>query len=87
MNAGIKKDVTFHTGRHTFAVLMITEGVDLFTVSKLLGHKEISTTQIYAKVVDKKKQDAVNRIPSLSDDITEPVKDAKELKIVFTENK
>jgi hypothetical protein len=62
---------------------MITEGVDLFTVSKLLGHKEISTTQIYAKVVDKKKQDAVNRIPSLSDDIAEPVKDPKELMINF----
>lgn len=83
MQAGIKKDVTFHTGRHTFAVLMITEGVDLYTVSKLLGHKEISTTQIYAKVVDKKRQDAVNRIPSLSDIITEPGKDPKELEIDF----
>lgn len=79
MRAGIKKDVTFHTGRHTFAVLMITEGVDIYTVSKLLGHKEISTTQIYAKVVDKKRQDAVNRIPSLSDDITEPDKEPKEI--------
>ena len=83
MRAGIKKDVTFHTGRHTFAVLMITEGVDLYTVSKLLGHKEISTTQIYAKVVDKKRQDAVNRIPSLSDDITESSKDPKDIEIDF----
>ncbi|MCE5204747.1 MAG: site-specific integrase [Porphyromonadaceae bacterium] len=87
MNAGIKKNVTFHTGRHTFAVLMITEGVDLFTVSKLLGHKEISTTQIYAKVVDKKKQDAVNRIPSLSDDIAEPSQDPIELTIDFKGSK
>jgi len=83
IRAGIKKDVTFHTGRHTFAVLMITEGVDLFTVSKLLGHKEISTTQIYAKVVDKVKQEAVNRIPSLSDDITEPAKEPKDIEIDF----
>lgn len=83
IRAGIKKDVTFHTGRHTFAVLMITEGVDLYTVSKLLGHKEISTTQIYAKVVDKVKQEAVNRIPSLSDDITEPAKEPKDIEIDF----
>ncbi|MGJ7025174.1 hypothetical protein GGQ94_000870 [Petrimonas sulfuriphila] len=66
---------------------MITEGVDLFTVSKLLGHKEISTTQIYAKVVDKKKQDAVNRIPSLSDDIAEPSQDPIELTIDFKGSK
>jgi integrase len=62
---------------------MITEGVDLYTVSKLLGHKEISTTQIYAKVVDKVKQEAVNRIPSLSDDITEPAKEPKDIEIDF----
>jgi integrase len=86
IRAGIKKDVTFHTGRHTFAVLMITEGVDLYTVSKLLGHKEISTTQIYAKVVDKVKQEAVNRIPSLSDDIKEPTPNPKEIEINFSEN-
>lgn len=73
MRAGIKKDVTFHTGRHTFAVLMITEGVDLYTVSKLLGHKEIATTQIYAKVIDLKRQDAVSRIPDLGNDIAAPI--------------
>lgn len=65
MDAGITKDVTFHSSRHTFAVMMITLGADIYTVSKLLGHKEISTTQIYAKVIDKKKQDAVNLIPNL----------------------
>lgn len=86
IRAGIKKDVTFHTGRHTFAVLMITEGVDLYTVSKLLGHKEISTTQIYAKVVDKVKQEAVNRIPSLSDDIKGPTPEPQELEINHSDN-
>lgn len=83
MRAGIKKDVTFHTGRHTFAVLMITQDVDIYTVSKLLGHKEISTTQIYTKVIDKKKQEAIDKIPSLIDDITEPAQDPKELEINF----
>jgi integrase len=66
--AGItKKDVTFHTGRHTFAVMMLDLGADIYTVSKLLGHKELSTTQIYPKVLDKKKQEAVNLIPDIND--------------------
>ena len=65
MRAGITKDITFHCGRHTFAVLMLDLGADIYTVSKLLGHKELKTTQIYAKVVDKKKQEAVNLIPDI----------------------
>jgi integrase len=60
---GINKDITFHSARHTFAVMMLTLGVDIYTTSKLLGHRELSTTQIYAKIVDKKKQDAVSKIP------------------------
>ncbi|MDR1343778.1 MAG: site-specific integrase [Tannerellaceae bacterium] len=63
----ITKDFTFHAGRHTFAVMMLDLGTDIYTVSKLLGHKELSTTQIYAKVLDKKKQEAVNLIPSISE--------------------
>lgn len=65
MRAGISKDVTFHTGRHTFAVLMLDLGADIYTVQKLLGHKEIKTTEIYAKLLDKKKQAAVLLIPKL----------------------
>lgn len=65
--AGITKIVTFHAGRHTFAVTMIDLGVEIFTVSKLLGHREVRTTQLYAKVLDKKKQEAVMKIPDLID--------------------
>jgi integrase len=63
LRAGIKKEITFHCGRHTFAVMMLDLGADIYVVSKLLGHRELSTTQIYAKVLDKNKQAAVNKIP------------------------
>lgn len=63
--AGIKKDITFHCARHTFATMMLDLGNDLYTVSKLLGHREIATTQIYAKVLDKNKQKAISSIPDV----------------------
>ncbi len=65
LRAGIDKKITFHCGRHTFAVLMLDLGTDIYTVSKLLGHRELSTTQIYAKVLDKNKQAAVANIPNI----------------------
>ena len=52
----------FHTARHTYATLLLTLGTDLYTVSKMLGHTNVTTTQIYAKVVDRKKVDAVNLV-------------------------
>lgn len=63
--AGIKKDITFHCGRHTFATLAITRGVDIFTTSKLMGHKDVKETQIYAKLVDSKRRAAVELLPKL----------------------
>lgn len=50
--AGLKKDVTFHTARHTNATLLIYKGVNITTVQKLLGHKSVKTTQVYAQVMD-----------------------------------
>lgn len=72
MKAGVNKRISFHCARHTFAVMMLDLGTDIYTVSKLLGHREISTTQIYAKVLDKNKQAAVARIPSILNDGKEP---------------
>lgn len=60
--AGITKHITFHCFRHTNATLLLTEGEELYTVSKMLGHKSIKTTEIYAKIIDKKKIAAANRI-------------------------
>lgn len=60
--AGIKKNITFHCFRHTYATLQLNHGTDIFTVSKLLGHKDIKTTQIYTKIIDQKKREAVDKI-------------------------
>jgi site-specific recombinase XerD len=66
MRAGINKEINYHSSRHTFAVMLLTNSVDIFTVSKLMGHKNIKTTQIYAKVIDQRKVDAVYLFPKLS---------------------
>lgn len=63
--AGIKKHITPHCARHSFATMLISCGADLYVVSKLLGHASIVSTQIYAKIVDKQKEEAVNLIPKL----------------------
>lgn len=60
----IEKEITFHSGRHTFATLSLQYGVDLFTLSKLLGHKNIAHTQIYAKIVNETLNEAVNKLPN-----------------------
>jgi len=56
--------VTYHVSRHTFATMALTMGADLYTTSKLLGHKNVNTTQIYAKIVNRKKEEAVSLLDS-----------------------
>ena len=63
--AGISKHITFHSARHTFATLLLTKGADLYTVSKLLGHTNIGSTQIYAEVVEQSKKQAIDLLESL----------------------
>ncbi|MBQ6910811.1 MAG: tyrosine-type recombinase/integrase [Bacteroidales bacterium] len=58
-------EIDFHTARHTFATLLLTKGADIYTTSKLLGHNDIATTQVYARVVDEKKQKALSLINGL----------------------
>ena len=60
--AGITKHITFHCFRHTFATLQLANGTDIYTVSKMLGHTNVRTTQIYTKVVDAKKETAADAI-------------------------
>lgn len=60
--AGIKKHITFHCFRHTYATLQLSLNTDIYTVSKMLGHRDLKTTQIYAKVMDKAKREAAGKI-------------------------
>jgi integrase len=63
LRAGITKKITFHNARHTYATLMLTHGTDIYMVSKLLGHTNVKTTQVYAKVVSEAKAAAVKNLP------------------------
>ena len=58
----LAQPITFHMLRHTYATLLISNGTDIYTVSKMLTHKNVATTQIYAEVVNQKKRDASNSI-------------------------
>ena len=58
-SANIDKNISFHTARHTFGTLAITLGVEVYTLSKLMGHADVRTTQIYADVVNERKIKAV----------------------------
>lgn len=63
----LAQHITFHTARHTFATMMLTLGADLYTVSKLLGHTSVRMTQVYAKIINQKKDEAVNLVNGLFD--------------------
>jgi integrase len=65
IKAGINRKITFHSARHTYATLLLTKNVDIYTVSNMLGHRNLKTTQVYAKVIDQKKMDAVKIFDNL----------------------
>lgn len=60
--SGITKHITFHCFRHTFATLQLAGGTDIYTVSKMLTHSNLATTQVYAEVVSELKREAAGRI-------------------------
>lgn len=64
-DAEITKPMSMHKARHAFAVLSLSSGIDIYTTSKLLGHKNLATTQTYARVVDEKKREAVGMLPTI----------------------
>lgn len=63
--AGISKKITFHNARHSYAVLLISHGTSIITVSEMLGHSNIKTTMIYSQVMDEKRLEAANIVPSI----------------------
>lgn len=60
IKAGIKKDITFHCSRHTYGTLLLTKGTDIVTVKNMMGHKDLKTTLVYAKIISQKKRDAAD---------------------------
>lgn len=60
--AGIKRRITFHVARHTYATLLTSAGVPIYTIAKMLTHRNVKNTQIYAEVMDPNKREAANVI-------------------------
>ncbi|MDR1301459.1 MAG: tyrosine-type recombinase/integrase [Treponema sp.] len=63
--AELEKKISWHTARHTFAVVSLEAGAEIYTILKLLGHTNLKTTQVYAKATDKMKREAVNGLPEI----------------------
>jgi integrase len=65
-NAGLQKHVTFHSARHSYAYLLLKENVNIYTISKLLGHTHIKSTERYLHLFDMDKREAVEKLPKLN---------------------
>ena len=63
--AGVEKYLSYHTSRHTFGTMMMTAGADLYTTSRLMGHADPATTRIYARILDKRKIEAIEMLDRL----------------------
>jgi integrase len=64
-NSGIQKRISFHTSRHTFAMLALKSSKDLYAVNKLMGHSKLATTAIYLKALDETKKNAIESMPGI----------------------
>ncbi len=73
MRAGITKHVTFHAGRHTFAVNQLARGVDIYSLSRLLGHSELRTTEIYADILETRRTAAMRSFPDIFEETLDGV--------------
>ena len=63
VKAGIKKHITWHCGRHSFAVNILNNGANIKTVASLLGHSSLQHTEKYTRAIDSLKQEAINSLP------------------------
>ena len=60
--AGVKENLSYHDSRHTFGTLMLSAGIPIESISKIMGHTSIRTTQIYARVTDDKISEDMDRL-------------------------
>lgn len=63
--AKLDKKLNYHISRHTFATLALSSGIDIYTVSKMMGHKSVKITEIYAKIINKTVEKAITKLPEL----------------------
>lgn len=82
--AGIRKHITYHCSRHTFAVLSLSGGAGIYETSKLLGHRDIKTTQVYAKLVDESLERAIDKMPVLPPMLSAPAMPVTPMSIAET---
>lgn len=74
---GIKKNLTFHLARHTFATMILSKGVPIESVSKMLGHTNIKTTQIYARITNKKIEEDMLALAGKLDNFNDSINQIK----------
>ena len=85
-DAGINKNITFHSFRHTFATIQLELGTDIYTVSKMLGHKAFKNTEIYAKIVDKTKRIAADKIKLKTPDLKKEMTTSEKFQFIVHRN-
>ena len=74
---GIKKNLTYHLARHTFATMILSKGVPIESVSKMLGHTNIRTTQVYARITNKKIEEDMLALAGKLDNFNDSINQIK----------